>query len=219
MKFSLPARHIVRELHCNNHLCHTWFHAFATNVVSNSVMALCSHCAVVWAWKAPFRQDDWEYDERWNNDPKSAHTHHSYKHCSSFAALEASASGGCNLCQLLCYGISLFPIQEYRSRYKLDNWHLFADDVEEFLRGWTGSSEVVLSLFNNKGQSGYGIYYRIGDTGVTGALPFGSTSRLSTFTIGTVNVSKAPNSLSFIPKLDSISRETLEPSKNMASKM
>ena len=144
-------------------------------------MTLCSHCTVVRVWKPPSRQDDWEYDERWNNDPESAHTHHSYKHCSSFAALEASARRGCNLCHLLCYDVSLFPVREYRSRYKLDNWHLLADDVEEFLRGWTGSSEVLLSLFNSKGQSGYGVYYWIGDTGVTGALPFGLTSTLSTF--------------------------------------
>ena len=151
-------------------------------------MALCSHCAVVWAWKPPSRQDDWEYDERWNNDPDSAHAHHSYKHYSSFTSLEASAKGGCNLCQLLCYDISMFPIREYRSSYKFDNWHLLAGNVDEFIRSWTGSIEVVLSLFNSKGQSGYGIYYWIGDTGVTGALPFGSTSKLYKFIITVVDV-------------------------------
>ena len=82
--------------------------------------------------------------------------------------------------RLLCYDISLFPIRGHGSRYKLDKWLLSAEDVEEFLKGWIGSSEVVLSLFNSKGQSGYEVYYRIQGTGV---LPFRSTSRLYTFKI------------------------------------
>jgi hypothetical protein len=72
----------------------------------------------------------------------------------------------------------MFAIREYRSSYKFDNWHLLGENVDEFIRSWTGRIEVVLSLFNSKGQSGYGIYYWVGDTGVTGALPFGSTSKL-----------------------------------------
>jgi hypothetical protein len=142
-------------------------------------MALCSHCTEVWAWKALKRDDDWAFDSYWNKDPASARIHHSYRHFSDFTALEASAKGGCHLCQLLCYDISMFTIREYRSRSKLENWKLLADDIAAFLRSWTGSSEVFLSLFNPKGQSGYGVYYWIGETGVTGALPFGSTSKLS----------------------------------------
>lgn len=55
---------------------------------------------------------------------------------------------------LLCYDISLFPIREYGSRYKLDNWYLLADDVEDFLRGCAGSSEVVLSLSTARASLG-----------------------------------------------------------------
>lgn len=169
-------------------------------------MPLCSDCRAVWAWKAPKREDDWGFDSYWNKDPASAQIHHSYKHVSNFVVLEASAKGGCHLCQLLCYDISTFPIREYRSRYKIDNWELLADDVEAFLRGWTGSSEVFLSLFNPKGQSGYGVYYWIGDTGVTGALPFGSMSKLSWHIfVMIVQWLEATNSRSSFREFDSIS--------------
>jgi hypothetical protein len=153
-------------------------------------MALCSHCTAVWAWKASKREDDWGMDSYWTKDPASARIHHSYKHFSSFAGLEASAKGGCHLCRLLSYDISMFPIREYRSRYKLENWKLLAEDIEAFLRSWTGSSEVFLSLFNCQGQSGYGVYYWIGETGVTGALPFGSASKLSRTTVGPIQGSR-----------------------------
>jgi hypothetical protein len=141
-------------------------------------MALCSHCEAIWDWKLPSRQDDWEYNDRWRNDPESAHAHHSFKHYSSFSSLDVSAKEGCDLCRLLCYDISMFPIREFRSSYRFDNWQLLEENIEEFITSWIGSTQVVLSLFNSKGQSGYGIYYWIGDTGVTGALPFGSKSKL-----------------------------------------
>src|SRR3981189_1399811 len=102
-------------------------------------MALCSHCTQVWAWKTPKREDDWAYDSYWNKDPALARIHHSYRHFSNFAELETSAEGGCHLCQLLCYDISMFPIREHRSRFKLDNWKLLADDIEAFLRAGPGA--------------------------------------------------------------------------------
>lgn len=96
--------------------------------------------------------------------------------------------GGCNLCQFLCCDISLFPHREYKSRYKLGKWHLLAGDVEEFLRGWIGSSKIVLSMFDGNGQCADRIYYWIGDTRVFRAIPFGSKSWLCAFIIGKVNV-------------------------------
>jgi len=131
--------------------------------------ALCGKCRGIEGWYGSISKEQSTPKER---DPRYCYTHHT-----SYDALTASAIAGCNLCDLFSYDFQLYPIREYRTRNKIASWEKISRDVDAHLRSWEGSTGLELTCLNDDGVfSTYGIFYRVGESIVTGALPFGSIS-------------------------------------------
>jgi hypothetical protein len=96
----------------------------------------------------------------------------------SYESLKASARAECALCDLLCYDISLFPIRNYRSRGKIADFDAIGENVDAYLRTYTGHTRVELTcLIGPSRSSSYGIKYRIGDSPIAGGLSFGDVGK------------------------------------------